>query len=579
MLFKNKKFYLGLVILALIPRLWGLDYGLPFLYNVDEAQVVPAAIRFGSGDLNPHTFVYPPFFHYILFFLDICYFVTGYILRVFESVHQFKIAYFSDPSPFYLIGRIASAVFGSLTVLATCLLGKKLYNRKTGVLASVFLIFYPLHFLYSRLALPDVAMTCFATVSLIALVGYYQSKRSKDLIIAGLLAGFAVATKYTTGLIVLPFLAVHWLHWRQAHWHQPTHFLKRLVLGYVFILAGFLIANPFSVIDFSAFVRDMQFNSLASSNPGSFFFGFGHYVRELFLPAWGEVGHYFGILCLIGSLYALYKRTSADFLLLLFAWVQLLVFSKLVANPIKPVYILPVMPIFFILGARLLSDLFDQINKRLPFGKAFSVLILAVLLFWPVKWTIIKCYSASRNDTVTVARQWIETHIPAGSKILYTDKHDLMLKESRDSIMKKIDSGEEEIPIHYEEKLEAIENYEGPTYEIVRLPHLWGGMTEEKMERTELLPPGVVPFEKIKVSVAYWLRDHVDYVILFPKQRAVYLSKASREAYPYYYEFYANVENHGKLLKRFDPDRIHFTGYAIEIYAFLKDSQDLKPVN
>src|SRR6185369_7586859 len=50
----------ALLLFALALRLWGIHYGLPWLfYFHDEPQVVLRALRFGTGDLNPHFFIWP----------------------------------------------------------------------------------------------------------------------------------------------------------------------------------------------------------------------------------------------------------------------------------------------------------------------------------------------------------------------------------------------------------------------------------------------------------------------------------------------------------------------------------------
>src|SRR5262249_49500802 len=62
---------LGILIvilaLALIIRLVGIQFGLPYVYFTDEALLVNHAVAFGTGDLNPHFFGYPSLYMYVLF--------------------------------------------------------------------------------------------------------------------------------------------------------------------------------------------------------------------------------------------------------------------------------------------------------------------------------------------------------------------------------------------------------------------------------------------------------------------------------------------------------------------------------
>lgn len=71
--------------------------------------------------------------------------------------------------------RMVSLVLGFITVLFTYMLGNELYNKKIGLIASLFLVLNPLFFLISRDARMDIAVACFTLIAiyflLIALKG------------------------------------------------------------------------------------------------------------------------------------------------------------------------------------------------------------------------------------------------------------------------------------------------------------------------------------------------------------------------------------------------------------------------
>src|SRR5207247_441078 len=58
---------LAVTALAVALRLIGLRYGLPAVYNPDEVAIVSRALAFAKGDPNPHNFLYPTFYFYVLF--------------------------------------------------------------------------------------------------------------------------------------------------------------------------------------------------------------------------------------------------------------------------------------------------------------------------------------------------------------------------------------------------------------------------------------------------------------------------------------------------------------------------------
>jgi hypothetical protein len=53
----------GLIVLGLVLRVWGITFGLPYLYHPDEPLGVSVAINMvKTGDLNPHFFGYGSLF-------------------------------------------------------------------------------------------------------------------------------------------------------------------------------------------------------------------------------------------------------------------------------------------------------------------------------------------------------------------------------------------------------------------------------------------------------------------------------------------------------------------------------------
>jgi hypothetical protein len=92
----------AILLLALGLRLWGIHYGLPWLfYFHDEPQVVLRALRFGTGDLNPHFFIWPATLLLYAAFASIGgLFVVGKLAGWWAGKEAFAAAYFEDPSAY-----------------------------------------------------------------------------------------------------------------------------------------------------------------------------------------------------------------------------------------------------------------------------------------------------------------------------------------------------------------------------------------------------------------------------------------------------------------------------------------------
>ena len=115
------KWSLGAVcVLGLALRVWGLSWGLPDLHHPDEPWILNRALAFAKGDLNPHNFLYPTLYFYVLFAWEGMFFVVGRLAGWYGSVAAFDRAFFVDPSSVVLAGRALTALFGVLT--AACAL-------------------------------------------------------------------------------------------------------------------------------------------------------------------------------------------------------------------------------------------------------------------------------------------------------------------------------------------------------------------------------------------------------------------------------------------------------------------------
>jgi hypothetical protein len=101
---------LGCLVLGFALRVWGVRFGLPQLYYWDEPTVVNRAMRFGTGDLNPHYFYYPALYMYVLFAATGVFFVAGRATGAFGSATDFAKTYFVEPTGVYMAARVTTAL-------------------------------------------------------------------------------------------------------------------------------------------------------------------------------------------------------------------------------------------------------------------------------------------------------------------------------------------------------------------------------------------------------------------------------------------------------------------------------------
>ncbi len=383
------------LLLALAVRLWGITFGLPGLDHGDEPEVVNHAVRFGGGDLNPHRFQYGALVQYLLFFIYGLYFAGGYVLGAFRSVHDFALSFVRDPSVFYLIGRIFSALAGSATVFVAYLVGRRLAGRGAGLLAAGFLALCHQSVVHSHYATVDTALAFFFTLAAHRCLVLYDTGAARDYILAGLFAGFACAVKFNGVFALMPLLCAHVLRARGGS-------LEKLFYAASAAIAGLALGNPFSLVEFSSVVAEIR--ELDAMHQGGLTAG---YLRLLIGPElWGLP---LGLACLWGVVSSFWRDRRHAIIAL--GCIPVLAFVSRYRY-VEAKYILYIVPLLAALGASAIMGLVR--SERLPVIAG----ILAAACFSSGA-LILDWDRAHAGQSINLeARRWIEHNIPPRAKVL-----------------------------------------------------------------------------------------------------------------------------------------------------------------
>jgi dolichyl-phosphate-mannose--protein O-mannosyl transferase len=244
---------------ALGVRLYGITWGLPYEYHGDEVIIVSGALRFGTGDLNPHNFLYPSLLYYLLFSLYVIYAGIGLIAGRFQNVADVAVSYFVNPAMYYLIGRAFVALLGTATVGLVGIIGTRVYNTKVGIVAACFFAFTFGHVEYSHYAVTDAPMTFFVMLSFLFAVLIYLNGRRRDYILAGIFAGLAASTKYPGAAIMVALCTAHILRGiEQKRTLSAILFDSNIGLGVLLSIFAFFAASPFAILDFKTFTFSLS---------------------------------------------------------------------------------------------------------------------------------------------------------------------------------------------------------------------------------------------------------------------------------------------------------------------------------
>jgi hypothetical protein len=407
----------GIIAASLALRLWGIGFGLPHEYHVDEVQYVRQAASLVETRLQPVWWNNPPFYKYIYLAEYGVLFVVGRLAGWYSSVGDFASKNSLNPALLYLIGRATTAIVGSLTVALAYWLGKAAYNRRVGLVSAALLGSSFIHVRDSHFAVNDIAATFFVTLSLVAAIGLAQTGRRRWYVLAGVALGLGFATKYSAILGAVPVLIAH-LYSPNVRWRPRLGLGLRLLALVAFTtVAAAIVGSPYFVLTPAKVVRDAyEALYLAGRNgfDGWVIDSAGGYVFYLKTLIWG-LGWPLFALTLMGLLVAIVRHFPKDVIIFslpiaifLVAGQQRMFFAR---------FILPAVPALIILGAALLEKVVASVTLKSRVARLILAVFTLVIITQPLLSSIRLDYLLNQTDTRTLAKNWIETNIAADAKI------------------------------------------------------------------------------------------------------------------------------------------------------------------
>lgn len=405
----NTKFLLILILLgALITRLWGINFGLPYYYFADEWYLIYWAFYSGSHALRPVYYLYAPLVPMILLFEFSAYYVGGYIFGIFSTPENFFIAYLSNPTVLTLIGRITIVIFGVATVWLVFIIGRKFFNQRIGLIAAFFLAFSFLHVKESHYIKQDVMMGFFVLAAFFFALNILQKGRLRDYILCGVAFALAFGAKYHAIIFLPIILLVHVLN----TW--AVGFRKLILFGIVFFIT-FSIIHPYIILEtkttlektlpFASGIR-VGYPEQLQGKPVWWWYMFEHIPQGIGYPLFAAAALGF-IICLFRGVsnvrYLFVPLLPIIFFITIDFFTQMH-FAR---------YAVVVLP-YFMLGAAVFVD---TVAKKLKLKK--SIFFIALIIVYP---TLIRAiqfdFLITRPDTRIFAKEWFEKNIHQGSKVL-----------------------------------------------------------------------------------------------------------------------------------------------------------------
>jgi hypothetical protein len=394
----------GVTLLALGLRLWGIRWGLPFAYNLDErSHFVPRAVGFfRDHSLDPDYQLNPA---------GLIEWVAAALAVVHPSSAAVVRTWTQDPGEVWTIARVASALLSTAAIPLLYLAGKRMFGRWAGLCAAAVLAtaFLPVH--YGHLALNDAPSLAPTALALVGIAGIVRTGRVREYALAGLGLGIAVGFKYNAAFIVIPLLCAAGVQLARDRRAAAAPVALGLVVAGAVALVAFAACDPYALLR-PHFFR-AQLRKLSAYTHGGLLLGetqrsgYRYYAWSLL---WG-----FGLLPLalaaVGGVRTLLRERAYTVVLIPATLLFFLVIGS--QGRYFARYGMPVYPLLALLAGAGAA----WIGGALPARRVLVPIGLALLCLEGLVLTVHNDLVLSRPDTRSTARAWMVAHIPAGTQI------------------------------------------------------------------------------------------------------------------------------------------------------------------
>ena len=396
---------LALTLLALLVNIWGIRKDLPYIPENDEKKFVQAAVRIAaSGSPNPGWFGHPG---------STVIYPAAAAYRVLHGANT-QAAFDADFSRFYLIGRLITVIYATLSIPLIYLVGRKAFGVKAGLIGAWLCIFNPLILWHAQVVRTDSAAMFFGLLSLWRILAAYDRPSTRNQVLAGLAIGLAVSSRYLMGILVLPLLAVDLALLRQAK-DVRRRIVTSAIVGLAALGAAFALSTPYLFLDFMTALRSIRSETRRASlgadgltPPGNLLW----YLTAA-LPSALTWPQY--VLALAGAVLVLVRHRFRQLLLLGYAAAFVVIISLSYLHWDR--WLIPILPILLLLAGDVLVSASQRVFKGTrPQMILLSVCVLAVTA-WPAREAILHDYREAHPSTRILAREWMLDHLPAGSRV------------------------------------------------------------------------------------------------------------------------------------------------------------------
>ena len=268
--FSTWKILALVLLLALVLRLWGIDWDQGGLFHPDERAFLSQVydLEFPEGDewsnvfdpdestLNPGSFNWGSLPHYALKSVH-------YLVAPYKWMSIFDLRY---------AGRALSAVSDTFTVLLVFMIGRTVFSSRVGLLAALLSAIAVQQIQLSHFFAVDTFMTTFIVATIFYSIRVAKEGRRSDTVLAAVMFAMAVATKFSVLPLGLALVFAHLIFATsrkgdrydssgvaasEASNQRRITYQNLLITAVVFFVV-LIVVQPYMFIDFKTYVDNIS---------------------------------------------------------------------------------------------------------------------------------------------------------------------------------------------------------------------------------------------------------------------------------------------------------------------------------
>ncbi len=403
-----------MLVTAVFVRIYGLDFGLPFAYHIDEPRYLYAAVgMLQERTLDPGWFHQPTLYTYLVALVLALYYAWGAAAGQFHTTMDlFRPPFHFDgliPLPTeFLLARLLTVLLSVLTIWLVYKMSQEWFGQRGAIMAAAFLTLSIFHVTSSHFIATDVPVALFIMVALYFCARLAERGQTLDYLLVGLFVGLAVGTKYSVYVLGVPAALAHLLAWKRG--------MVRLFDPALFLMGGaalvaFFISTPYSVFNNNQFVADLRYeweHNKVSGHIGAEGDSGRWYLRQLL----GSSDRWLTILAIGGFMWALQKRDWSVVLVGSFVLAYFLSIATTLVHFER--FLVPMMPPLAVGAGYFFAALAEKVPTQY---KPLLTVLALLLLIEPAVRVAQFDWRLAQTDVRTTARNWIAENLPPGTRV------------------------------------------------------------------------------------------------------------------------------------------------------------------